>query len=96
MKEAAYKGMVHPALEYGSSVWDPHYDGLNDELKKVQKRAAMFVARNYTFEEGSMSGILADLKWENLQKRRKDNMLILRYKGLKGKARIPTDDINPN
>ena len=24
VKEAAYKGMVHPVLEYGSSVWDPH------------------------------------------------------------------------
>ena len=36
MKEAAYKGMVRPALEYGSSVWDPHYDGLNDKLEKVQ------------------------------------------------------------
>ena len=29
------------------------------------------------------------------QKRRKDNRLILLYKGLKGKARIPTDDLIP-
>ena len=35
------------------------------------------------------------LKWESLQKRRKDNRLILLYKGLKGKARIPTDDLIP-
>ena len=40
-----------------------------------------------------MSGILEELKWETLQKRRKDNRLILMYKGLKGKARIPTDDL---
>ena len=40
MKEAARKGMVSPILRYGSSVWDPRYDGLNDELEKVQKRAA--------------------------------------------------------
>ena len=38
-----------------------------------------------------MTGILEELKWETLQKRRKDNRLILLYKGLKGKARIPTD-----
>ena len=31
----------------------------------------------------------------SLQKRRKDNRLILLYKGLKGKARIPTDDLIP-
>ena len=61
----------------------------------MQKRAARFVTRNYSYETGSMSGILEELKWETLQKRRKDNRLILMYKGLKGKARIPTDDLIP-
>ena len=42
-----------------------------------------------------MPGILGQLKWESLQKRRKDNRLILLYKGLKGKASIPTDDLIP-
>ena len=50
---------------------------------------------NYVFETGSMTGILGQLKWESLQKRRNDNRLILLYKGLKGKARIPTDDLIP-
>ena len=54
-----------------------------------------FVTRNYTFQEGSMTNILAEFKWGNLQKRRKDNRLILLYKGLKGKAIIPTDDLIP-
>ena len=43
----------------------------------------------------SMTGILGQLKWKSLEKRRKDNRLILLYKGLKGKARIPTDDLLP-
>ena len=87
--------MVRPILEYESTVWDPHYNGLNDELENVQKRAARFVTRNYSYETGSMTGILEELKWETLQKRWKDNRLILLYKGLKGKARIPTDDLIP-
>ena len=95
VKEAAYKGLVRPVLEYGSSVWDPHTKCLQEELEKVQNRAARFVTRNYTFEEGSMTGILEQLKWESLKKRRTDNRLILLYKGLKGKARIPTDDLIP-
>ena len=42
-----------------------------------------------------MTGILGQLKWESLKKRRKDNRLILLYKGLKGKASVPTDDLIP-
>ena len=95
MKEAAYKTLVRPILEYGSTVWDPHCNGLNDKLENVQKRAARFVTRNYSYETGSMTGILEELKWETLQKRRKDNRLILMYKGIKGKARVPTDDLIP-
>ena len=49
MKEAAYKGMVHPILEYGSSVWDPNPDKLQEEFEKVQNRAARFVIRNYVY-----------------------------------------------
>ena len=49
----------------------------------------------YVFETGSMTGILGQLKWESLKKRRKDSRLILLYKGLKGKARIPTEDLIP-
>ena len=93
MKEAAYKTLVRPILEYGSTVWDPHCNGLNDELENVQKRAVRFVTRNYSYETGSMTGILEELKWEKLQKRGKNNMLILMYKRLKGKARNPTDDL---
>ena len=95
VKQAAYKGMVRPILEYGSSVWDPHTDMLQEELEKVKNRVARFVTRIYVYETGSMTGILGQLKWESLKKRRKDNRLILLYKGLKGKARIPTDDLIP-
>ena len=60
---------MRPVLDNGSSVSDPHYDDLNDELEKVQKRAARFVTRNYAFEEGSMTCNLSELKWETLSKR---------------------------
>ena len=42
-----------------------------------------------------MTDILKKLKWESLKKRRKDNRIILLYKGLKGRAQIPTDDLIP-
>ena len=95
VKEAAYKGLVRPVLDYGSSVWEPPGIVLEEELESVQKRAARFVTGNYNYETGSMTGILGQLKWESLKKRRKDNRLILLYKGLKGKASVPTDDLIP-
>ena len=67
MKEAAYKGLVQPVLEYGSSVWNPHIHGLREELKRVQNRAARYMAGNYVFETGRMTGILGQLKWESLR-----------------------------
>ena len=99
VKKAAYKGLVRPVLDYGSSVWDPPPTApgvaLQEELENVQKRAARFVTGNYSYETGSMTGILGLLKWESLKKRRKDNRLILLYKGLKGKASVSTDDLIP-
>ena len=95
VKEAAYKGLVRPVLEYSGSVWDPSGVGLQNELEKVQNRAARFVTGNYNFEPGSMTGILEHLKWKSLKKRRRDSRLILLYKGLKGRASIPTDDLIP-
>ena len=71
VKEAAYKG-----LEYSGSVLDPCHpsgEGLQDELEKVQNRAARFATRNYNYEIGSMNGILKHLKWESLKKRREDD-----------------------
>ena len=35
VKEAAYKGLVCPVLDYGSSVWDPPGVVLQEELESV-------------------------------------------------------------
>ena len=65
---------MRPALDFGSSVWDPYTIGLRQELEKMQTSAARFVTRKFTREESSMTGILWQLKWENRKKRRKDNV----------------------
>ena len=72
VKELAYRRLVRLILEYGSSVWDPQSILLQDELEKVQIRAARFETGSYVYETGSMTGIQKQLKWESLKKRRKD------------------------
>ena len=47
VKEAAYRGIVRPILEYGSYVWDPQGVVLQQEIEKVQNMAARFVTSNY-------------------------------------------------
>ena len=93
--ESAYKVLVRPILEFGSSVWDPHSILLQDELEKVQKKAVRFVTGDYVYETGHMTGILKQLKRESLKKRREDSRLIMLYIGLKGAASLPTHDPVP-
>ena len=68
---------------------------LQEKLESVQKRAVRFVTGNYNYETGSMTGILGQLKWDSIKKRREDNKLIPLYKGLKGKTSISTDELIP-
>ena len=69
VKEVAYKGLLCPILEYGSCVWDPQGVVLQQEIEKVQNRAARFVTSNYCFETGSMTGILEKLKNGSLSRK---------------------------
>ena len=89
----AYKGLVRPIYGVCKSNLGSQWKTLQDELEKVQSRAARFVTGNYNFETGSMTKILEQLKWESLKQRRKGSRLILFYKGLKGQASIPVDDL---
>ena len=42
-----------------------------------------------------MTGIVEQLKWESLKEKRRDSRIIMLYKGLKGAAIIPTNDLVP-
>ena len=53
VKEATYKRLVRPVLEYSGSVWGPSGVGLQNELEKVQNRAARCVIGNYNLKLGA-------------------------------------------
>jgi len=48
-KTKAYISMVHPILEYCSSVWDLHLAKDINELEKVQRRAARWTVSDYSW-----------------------------------------------
>ena len=45
LKEQAYFSLVHPHLEYCSSVWNPHHQSTINQIEAIQKRAARFVKK---------------------------------------------------
>ena len=69
VKEAAYKGLVRPVLEYSSCGLNTQGVVLQEEIEKVQNRAARLVTSNYCFETGSMTGILEKIRLEEKEER---------------------------
>ena len=57
------------------------------EIRQIDNFSPGTVTWGGLVQEGSITGILAELKWG------KDDRLILFNKGLKGKARITSDDL---
>ena len=43
LKSKAYLIMVHPTIEYSSTVWSLHQAGLKKEIERVQRKAAHLV-----------------------------------------------------
>lgn len=72
-----YKSLVRSHLEYGVSVWSPHYEYLIEKLEKVQKRAIKLIIsiKHLKYEER-----LRHLKLPTLKFRRVRGDMIEVYK----------------
>ncbi|XP_077999769.1 uncharacterized protein LOC144452542 [Glandiceps talaboti] len=82
-KEIAYKTLVRPRLEYCSTIWDPYQKTHQEQLEKVQRRAARFVTNDYR-RTTSITAILKTLDWESLQNRRTKSRLVTIFKETHG------------
>ena len=95
VKEAAYKGLVRPVLEYGSSVWDPSRCSSSGRIRKRAKAHSQIRDRKLQIWNWEYDWHSWTIKMGIPQEKEEDNRFILLYKGLKGKASIPTEDHIP-
>ena len=93
-KERAYKALVRPIVEYGSTVWDPKQKDLKDAVEKVQRRAARYVTNNYA-RRASVTKMLEELNWETLEQRRLKARVTMGFKIIHGLVAIPSVQFVP-
>ena len=87
IKEISYKALIRPILEYSAAVWDPHRLKEKQQIERIQRRAARWVKCDYS-RDTSVSGLLEQLQWPTLEKRRKISRLTIFYKMLSSKNEI--------
>ena len=80
-----------PQLEYASTTWSSYTVSDSYKLESVQRRAAIWVTRDYRYTS-SVSAMLQGLNWRTLDQRRIDSRLVLLYKVTYGLVAISAAD----
>ena len=94
IKEAAYKSYVRPKVEYCSNIWDPYTQNYIKKEEMVQHRGTRFVTNTphhrHQDHQTSITYTIIDLGWKSLQKRRRNNRIILLYKLANNLVEVPS------
>ena len=66
VKSQAYKSLVRPTMEYGSSIWDPYREYQKVALEKSSGEQHA-LSPTHMEETGCVTKALKELKWESLE-----------------------------
>ena len=91
IREAAFKTIVRPQLEYASTVWSPYTKQNVKKNEMVQRRAVRWTLNSYS-SYASVTEMQNQLKLRTLEQRRADArviMIIMLYKIIHGLVAIP-------
>ena len=90
VKAKCYKSIVRPQLEYALTVWDPVSKSNIAKVESVQKHAARFCYNDYR-RTSSVTSMLQELGWEDLQSRLEQNKVAMMYRTVNNLVEIPAD-----
>ena len=90
VKAQCYKSLVRPQLEYAATTWDPYTKTNSAKVEAVQRRAARFCFNDYR-QTSSVSSMMQDLEWEQLQTRRQQNKTVMMYRIVNNLVEIPAN-----
>ena len=91
IKEASYKTLVRPQLEYAATVWDPSTKAGINKVKAVQRSAARFCHNDYRLTS-SVTSMIQNLGCEELQHRRGQCKTIMMYRIVNDLIDIPAEN----
>jgi len=78
-QQLAYFSLVRPQLEYACTIWSPWQRRDVQNIEKVNRSAARFVTSNY-YHTSSVSSMIDQLEWQDLETRRQNFHLCLLFK----------------
>ena len=90
VKAKCYKCIVRPQLEYASTVWDSVTKSNSANVESVQRRAARFCYDDYR-RTSTITSMLQEIGWEDLQSRREQNKVAMMYRIVNNLVEIPAD-----
>ena len=88
IREAAYKTIVRPQVEYASTVWSPHTKKDIHKIEMVQRRAIRWTQNSYS-TYASVTQMQNELGLRNFEQRRADARVIMLFKIVHGLVAIP-------
>ena len=96
VKERAYQSLVQPKVEYSSTIWNPQVTQIR-QIEQIQRNAARSI-ENKPFNcqnPTSVTSMLQQLNWLNLENRRRSSDLILMYNVVHNLVAVPASYLPP-
>ena len=91
LKEVSSKTLVRPQLEYAATGWDPSSKTGINKVEDVQRRTARFCQNDYRLTS-SVTSMIQNLGWEDLQHYREQCKTIMMYRIVNDLIGIPAEN----